>query len=168
MNSEAAGVGRGGLDDLDEIVALERSIEFAPHWPRQSYVRIFASGPHDLTATQRALFLARDRDRLVGFAVAVLRPRLPGCGCADEERTAELESIAVASRARLFGIGRTLLEAVRDWGRSEGATELILEVRQSSGAVRFYRAFGFEQSGRRKSYYREPVEDALVMRLPLR
>ena len=168
MNRETPQIAPGSLSDLDEIVALERSIEFAPHWPRQSYVRILASDLNDVTTAQRALFLARDRDRLVGFAVAVVEPRLPGCGCGDEERTAELESIAVAGGSRRAGLGRALLHAVHGWGWSEGATELRLEARESSAAVRFYRALGFEQSGRRKAYYRDPVGDALIMRLALR
>jgi ribosomal-protein-alanine N-acetyltransferase len=60
-----------------------------------------------------------------------------------------------------------MLQAVKDWSRSEGATEVVLEVRESSAAVEFYREFGFEQTGRRSAYYRDPVEDAVIMRAAL-
>ena len=127
-------------------------------------------GPAQVVARICELSFARRLHPLwiARFAVAVLEPRLPGCGCADEARTAELESIAVARAARRSGIGRMLMETVRDWSWSEGATELILEVRESSGAVRFYRALKFAETGRRKAYYRDPVEDALTMRVALR
>jgi len=46
--------------------------------------------------------------------------------------------------------------------------ELLLEVRASNGqALEFYRRRGFSQSGRRPRYYADPVEDALLLALPL-
>ena len=169
MSAGGVEVRRGDAADLDEVVALERATEFAPHWPRDSYAKLFAIGePDELGEAQRALFVARTNGRLVGFAVVLLEPRMPGCGCADEERTAEVESIAVTSAVRRAGVGKALVGALVDWSRSEGATELVLEVRESSAAVQFYRALGFDQTGRRRAYYRDPAEDALLMRLALR
>ena len=145
--------------DLDAIVALERSIENAPHWPRSSYAEILLPAA---SAVARALLLAEDQAaQIVGLAVIALRAH-------DPEPTGELESIAVAPSARRAGIGRALMNAVLDWLRLQVAAEVELEVRQSSAAaIALYRSLGFKEVGRRRNYYRDPQEDALLMRLPL-
>ena len=49
-----------------------------------------------------------------------------------------------------------------------GARAAYLEVRASNGvALALYARFGFREVGRRRGYYRRPVEDAVVMRAPL-
>jgi ribosomal protein S18 acetylase RimI-like enzyme len=113
------------------------------------------------TATQRCFFVAEKDASLAGFAVGVLHP-------AASERIAELESVVVSANARRAGIGRALCRAVLDWCRAHGATELILEVRAaSSAAIALYAALGFTLTARRTRYYRDPDDDALLMRLPL-
>jgi ribosomal-protein-alanine N-acetyltransferase len=58
--------------------------------------------------------------------------------------------------------------AVADWCRDRGARALELEVRAGSvGAIALYDGLGFVVAGRRAGYYREPAEDALLMRLAL-
>ncbi len=53
--------------------------------------------------------------------------------------------------------------------RRDGATSVILEVRESNRpAVRLYESIGFRLEGRRNKYYRDPTEDALLLRIPLR
>ena len=94
--------------------------------------------------------------RLLGFAVG----KVIGFGLG------ELESVAVDSAARRKGVGRALCEAVIDWCRGQGAEGMELEVRAgSAGAIALYSGLGFVVVGRRKGYYREPVEDALLMKL---
>ena len=146
--------------DLDAIVALERSIENAPHWPRSSYAEILLPAA---SAVARALLLAEDQAaQIVGLAVIALREH-------DPEQAGELESVAVAPSARRAGIGRALMNAVLDWLRLQAAAEVELEVRQSSAAaIALYRSLGFKEVGRRRNYYRDPQEDAVLMRLTLR
>ncbi len=49
-----------------------------------------------------------------------------------------------------------------------GAVEVTLEVRKSNLAAQaLYRQFGFDKVGRRKRYYRDTGEDALLMTLPV-
>jgi ribosomal protein S18 acetylase RimI-like enzyme len=79
---------------------------------------------------------------------------------------AELLNVVVASSERRRGVAGALLDQARGRLRERGATLLWLEVRESNAAaVAFYRALGFEQRSRRKAYYRDPVEDALVFSL---
>ena len=145
--------------DLGAILALERTTDKAPHWTPAAYAAIVED--HD---SHRCLVLAEHDRALAGFAVALARLAPDDTvGC-----IAELESVVVAADARRVGIGRALCEAVCDWCRSQGAAEIVLEVRAASaGAIALYSGLGFEQTGRRPRYYRHPEDDAVVMRLRL-
>jgi ribosomal-protein-alanine N-acetyltransferase len=141
--------------DVAGVVALERAIAEAPHWGEGEYA---AMGRRD-RAVRRCLFVAETEGRLVGFAVG----KVVG---SDGKGVAELESVAVEAAARRGGVGRALCGAVADWCRGEGVATLELEVRAgSAGAIALYSGLGFVVVGRRVRYYREPVEDALLMRL---
>jgi ribosomal-protein-alanine acetyltransferase len=97
------------------------------------------------------------RERILGFAVAsVVAPE------------AELETIAVAPQFQRRGLGALLLRALAAELRKEYVREVLLEVRASNRtALGFYRAQGFEETGRRVRYYADPEEDAVLMRLKL-
>jgi len=58
-----------------------------------------------------------------------------------------------------------MLDAVLIELGHRGVRAAFLEVRESNTAARaLYGSRGFREIGRRKNYYRRPVEDALVMR----
>lgn len=77
----------------------------------------------------------------------------------------ELGNVAVAEGHRGRGIGRKLVESVLERAGERGTLEIFLEVRRTNaGAQNLYRTFGFIEVGKRKNYYLEPVEDALVMK----
>jgi [ribosomal protein S18]-alanine N-acetyltransferase len=136
--------------DLEAIVALERITENAPHWPPSAYAAIL-----DDAASPRCLIVAEAAGNLAGFAVGLIHPD-----------TAELESVVVAANSRHTGIGRALCMAVLDWSLSRHVSEIALEVRASSiGAIALYTSLGFAETGRRPRYYREPEDDAVLMRL---
>ncbi len=74
-----------------------------------------------------------------------------------------MDNIAVEPSQRGKGVGSALLETFLAFGR-ENLAFLTLEVRPSNQqAVKFYQHHGFQEAGRRKSYYRDPVEDALLL-----
>jgi [ribosomal protein S18]-alanine N-acetyltransferase len=78
---------------------------------------------------------------------------------------AEIADLAVAPDARRQGIGRALLSGALAELRAAAVRTVYLEVRESNqGARTLYEAYGFESVGRRRGYYRSPVEDALVLR----
>lgn len=80
----------------------------------------------------------------------------------------EIMNLAVAPEYRREGLGRRLLEAGLDALRGRGVHQVHLEVRQGNEAAQLlYRRQGFEPVGRRAGYYRNPVEDAIVLRLAL-
>ena len=78
---------------------------------------------------------------------------------------ADMMNIAVHPDYRRQNIGRTLVLALCDALREKGVQFLMLEVRQSNApAISLYEQLGFEQVGLRPNYYRNPKENALILR----
>ena len=93
--------------------------------------------------------------RIVGYVVAL--------DAADE---GEILNLAVAPVMRRTGLGRALVHQILEALSDRGVRQVFLEVRESNAPARaLYAALGFKEVGRRKQYYRRPVEDAIVLRL---
>ena len=76
----------------------------------------------------------------------------------------EIERIAVVPALRRRGAGRKLMEAMAEFAGREGVGDMTLEVRAgNAAALKLYESFGFAAEGRRKDYYRNPTEDALIL-----
>lgn len=165
---EAWTVRRAALADVDAVLALERRVADAPHWSRQDYAAIFGADDGGAGGVLRRLFVVGPMDSLTGFSVGSILG-VHGAAGAPVLRWGELESVAVADTARRKGIGRALCVAVLDWCREEGAVRVELEVRAGSGGAQvLYRQLGFREAGRRRGYYSDPGDDAVLMCLPLR
>lgn len=81
----------------------------------------------------------------------------------------ELENIVIAPAARRKGLGKRLLDTLLARASETNSDAVFLEVRESNaGARAIYEKLGFQISGRRKSYYADPEEDAVLYRLGLR
>ena len=171
MSAEGFRVRVAEVADLAGVVALERAIAEAPHWADAEYAAIVDSDKANADkadagrtvdgAVRRCLFVAEAEARLLGFAVG----KVIGSGA---DGVAELESVAVDEAVRRMGVGRALCEAVVAWCRVQGAAAVELEVRAGSGgAIALYSGLGFVAGGLRGGYYRDPVEDAVWMRLKL-
>ncbi len=77
---------------------------------------------------------------------------------------AELLKITVHPERRNNGIASALLQDLELLFVGNGASQLFLEVRFSNTAARaLYEKRGFQQTGRRKKYYKNPVDDALIL-----
>jgi ribosomal-protein-alanine acetyltransferase len=141
--------------DLDRLVEIAAALDHAPHWPRRVYEALL-----DPSSAKSIALIAEDSETraMVGFIVAGLIPP-----------EAELESLAVSAAYQRRGVARRLYEAMADeFGRSQ-VREVLLEVRESNQAARaFYTSLGFVEEGRRPSYYADPVEDAVLMRIRIR
>ena|SRR2546421_12774347 len=75
-----------------------------------------------------------------------------------------INNIGVRATARGRGIGGALLRAALATARRLGAQTALLEVRAGNReAQALYGRFGFEVAGRRRNYYHDPTEDALLM-----
>ena len=77
---------------------------------------------------------------------------------------AEVFKIAVEPELRGFGFGKKIFSELIEVCKLRGAKAITLEVRPSNiAAVKMYESFGLKSVGRRKNYYTNPVEDALIM-----
>ena len=76
----------------------------------------------------------------------------------------ELYRIAVAPAYRKRGIGYRLMDYSVKTSRGKGLETLFLEVRsQNYAARRLYTSYGFEEMGIRRNYYKDPLDDAVIM-----
>ena len=75
-----------------------------------------------------------------------------------------IANVAVAPGARRQGVGRALIAALLERAAELELAFVTLEVRPSNAAaIALYSGLGFEPVGRRKNYYENPSEDALLM-----
>jgi [ribosomal protein S18]-alanine N-acetyltransferase len=136
--------------DIPALIALEKCAATAAHWSTEQYEAAFSS-----EAPFRTVLIIEEEDEVQGFIVG---------RAASEEW--EIENIVVAATARRRGLGTRLLGEFLDLARGRGAQAVFLEVRESNLAARqLYEKWAFVESGRRKRYYHEPEEDAIVYRL---
>ena len=77
----------------------------------------------------------------------------------------DMMNLAVAPQFRRQGVGEALVNALTASLKKMGSRCLTLEVRDSNEAARaLYGKLGFREIGRRRGYYRDPREDALILR----
>lgn len=133
-------------DDLDGILAIER-LAFSDPWSPDSFAPEF-DDPY-------TWFRVAEQDGvIIGYVVARI-----------VARQGEIANIAVAPSHRATGVGGRLLDAAVAAAEAAECEAVWLEVRVSNEAARrLYGSRQFELIGRRKGYYRLPVEDALVLR----
>jgi [ribosomal protein S18]-alanine N-acetyltransferase len=152
------------LGDVPRMMELEREAQTAAHWTEQNYRSIFTeTSPRRLALVVERVSLPEylpelehpEQRKLCGFIVA---------RCVDTEW--EIENLVVAVAERRQGCGSRLVQELLKRARSEGACSVELEVRCTNlSAKRLYGQCGFEERGTRKSYYSNPLEDALLLRL---
>jgi len=139
--------------DLDWVMEIASSLATAPQWPRSAYEDALATG----NGLRRIALVAEYAGKVIGFVVVrVLASH------------AEIESIAVDAQAQGFGFGSSLLVATLQELRLAEVAEVELEMRASNRmAGLMYERAGFREMGRRREYYRDPVEDAVLLKLKL-
>lgn len=86
------------------------------------------------------------------------------CGIQTVLDEGDITNIAVLPDYRKSGIASTLLEKITDYAISKDISFITLEVRESNiNAIKLYEKFGFELVGKRKNYYPDNRETALLM-----
>ncbi len=131
--------------DVDAVYEIEVKT-FPDPWPKEA----FSGG---LDEEWSACFVTFYRGDLIGYLCAV-----------EQEDELHIYNIAVCSAYRRRAIGRRMLEEAEKWACGRGKLCAILDVRESnSGAQTFYESVGYVGIGRRRNYYIDPAEDALVL-----
>ena len=138
--------------DLAAILRIERA-SFSDPWTEDSMATAL-DRMVVLVAVEGGERAGDGAPTLVGYVVAlVVAP------------DAEIADLAVAPDARRRGVGRALLTSALDLLADLAVQAVHLEVRESNRAARtLYESSGFRPVGRRRGYYRQPVEDALLLR----
>jgi ribosomal-protein-alanine N-acetyltransferase len=141
-------------DDLEAIVSLQKKTPQAAQWTESDYANL-ARDPCGLI-----LVAEQDTSRpptITGFVAFHY--------VMDE---AELRNMAVDPAYQRQGLGKELLAEGQKRLLAQGVRRIYLEVRASNlSAQRFYYSAGFGLRSRRKDYYNDPREDALVLSLEL-
>ncbi len=132
---------------LDALAKLEKAC-FSTPWTR-------AGLAEELENPAAVFAVAEQNGVTAGYA---------GMTCVLDE--CYVDNVAVFPQYRRRGIARALMEHLIQAAKARNSSFLTLEVRASNtGAIQLYKALGFRQEGLRRSFYRLPPEDALILTL---
>lgn len=134
-----------GERHFEALEALER-ICFSVPWTRQQ-LRC------ELPDERHEFLVAEQNETLLGYV-----------GMMHVLDEGYISNVAVAPEARRKGVASALIREMIDRAKTLELAFLSLEVRVSNEpAIALYGGFGFEPVGRRKNYYEQPREDAIIM-----
>ena len=129
-----------------QVAELEK-ICFADPWSEKSIAS-------ELENPLSYWLVALDEDRVVGYV-----------GSQTVLGETDMMNVAVRPEYRRQGIAEALILALIEQLRRRKSHCLTLEVRDSNTSARaLYGKLGFLEIGRRRNYYRNPREDALILR----
>jgi ribosomal-protein-alanine N-acetyltransferase len=150
MAETAFGLAPMTLEDLDEVMVIERA-SFQTPWSQGAF-------RYELT-----------QNRVAHCTVIRVGRRIAGYLCLWEiGHEIHITNVAVHPEFRRRGVARALLAAMLDGARRRGVALIFLEVRPTNAeAIGLYGSLGFQVIGRRKGYYFDTGEDALVMEAKL-
>ena len=142
-------VRRAELSDIPAVAALERA-EFPDGADEGMLARLWETDGGVILA-------AEEGNDLLGYVWARF--------VLDE---GDIGNVAVAPDSRRRGIGAALMEALFAESERRGAAVLQLEVRESNApAIALYTGAGFAPVGKRKNFYSNPTENAVLMTISL-
>ena len=131
------------LDDVPALLAIERVAPCAAHWTADQYARLVESG---------IVLVSEEAEKISGFVCAKI--------VAGDW---EIENMVVDQQNRRRGIGDALLGELLRRPKREAGSAVWLEVREANQAARrLYEKHGFRETGRRRGYYKNPDEDAVL------
>jgi ribosomal-protein-alanine N-acetyltransferase len=142
--NEPTEIRRLSYADLPQVIAVERRA-FTTPWSLAMFVL-------ELSKASGICLAATRGERLVGYLV-----------CSRYDTIWHVMNVAVDDRLRRQGIARALLEHLFSVADGPGE-QYTLEVRPSNAeAIRLYESYGFRDAGRRRGYYHDNREDAVIM-----
>lgn len=134
------------VQQAPQVAALEKRC-FTDPWSENSVAS-------ELQNPLSLWLVAMDGERLAGYV-----------GSQTVLGESDMMNVAVDEDYRRQGVGKMLIEALVEYLKARESHCLTLEVRDSNTPARnLYGSLGFSEIGRRKNYYRNPREDALILR----
>ncbi|MBI2153217.1 MAG: ribosomal protein S18-alanine N-acetyltransferase [Candidatus Rokubacteria bacterium] len=139
--------------DLDEVVVIERA-SFATPWSRGAFLYEMKQNPAARCWVARG---AKSAPSVLGYlCLWEIPPEI------------HITNLAVHPDWRRQGIARALVEAILEDARRRQLSVALLEVRPTNAeALSLYEGLGFQVVGRRRGYYFDTGEDALLMQADL-
>ncbi len=136
------------LEDLNALLELDQAC-FGGLWSSQAYQRELSS----------------PNSHLLGLSAPIMPSKLLGIGCFwSILEEAHITILAVHPQHQRQGLGQALLYSLLKSASDCGSEQATLEVRVSNqGAISLYQKFGFKVAGRRRGYYKDNGEDALIL-----
>ena len=132
---------------VSSVAAIEKECFGVDAWSEKSVAS-------ELTNKLSLWLVAVDGDRVAGYV---------GSPTVCDET--DMMNVAVTADYRRQGLGEKLVLALEEELKAIGSQCLTLEVRDSNTPARtLYEKLGFQQIGLRKNYYRNPKEDAYILR----
>ena len=137
-----------GADQNDaQALALLDAICFSVPWPLAAFEREF-SGEHNAF-----YIVAEAESEIIAY-----------CGLWGILDEGHITNVAVHPAYRRQGLASMLVKSLMAASLELGLIRFTLEVRESNaGAIALYEGLGFKQAGRRKGYYADNKEDALIL-----
>ena len=133
-------------DHVAQVAELEKRC-FSDPWSENSIA-------YELTNPLSYWLVAQEAGAVLGYV-----------GSQSVLDEADMMNVAVHPEHRRRGIARELVERLVEALKAKEVYCLTLEVRASNAPAKaLYEALGFAQVGRRPNYYRNPKEDALILR----
>lgn len=131
--------------EIDQAAFIEKQ-NFTDPWSQNGIAET-------LSQKQSVILVAVQEEMVLGYLIAY--------HVLDE---GEIARIAVLKKYQNQGVGGRLLAELEILCRQKGISKLMLDVRSGNKtAEHFYRKHGFAVDGCRRSYYTEPIEDAVLM-----
>ena len=133
-------------EHVPQVVQLEK-ICFADPWSEMSIA-------HELESIWSYWLVAMDGETVAGYI-----------GSQSSIDESDIMNVAVHPDYRRQGVAENLINNLIMDLKARGSRALMLEVRASNApAIALYEKLGFSQVGCRRNYYRNPKEDALILR----
>jgi ribosomal-protein-alanine N-acetyltransferase len=131
--------------DIDGVLAVEQQ-SFTTPWSREGFV-------NEMNNELSYYLVMVEAGKIIGYAGMWL--------IVDE---AHVTNVAILPTYRGKRLGEKLMSALLEHAKNRGAVRMTLEVRASNTVAQgLYSKFGFTSQGRRRNYYTDTKEDALIM-----
>ena len=133
-------------EDVAQIEQIEK-LCFATPWSYESL-------NHDIENNPLAIYLvAEQAGEILGYV-----------GTWMIYGESHITNVAVSPNHRRQHVGSLLIETLIQTMKNVGITSHTLEVRENNAAAqKLYAKYGFEAAGKRKGYYDDTGEDAIIM-----
>lgn len=138
-------------DDIGQVYEIEE-LSYPNPWPLTLFQQEVSTKGYSRP------FVAHKGERVIGYAISWV--------VLDE---VHLMNIAIHPAMRRRGVGHALMQRIIQLARERACRWVTLEVRVSNRPARnFYHCYYFREVGRRKNYYTDNNEDAILMALDLK